>query len=337
MEEAPWGTFQDELDWCIQKLETGLLTGPSPEQAQDKRRVLSVLQSRGSSFVQKRRVMQSVFGDYRQRMTEEYKTQDGSEGVPAEVAAETPPQAPGADVASLDPHLLQGQSSGFAFNFPVPASEPAETEQSTAEQGPDPGEGNSGNAQQKDQDPEAPPSQSKKKKKASRKKPHAEKSKSQQKQPPASQEAEPRNTGELAALSPEQQLARELDWCVEQLELGLRTQKSTPKQVEEANRALKTLRSDKAPLVKKRQVMRAMLGDYRKKMEDEKAKQVKLMQTALKSARVTAVSAPPKKAVFQRRAEPQTQAGPQEPGPQSKEDQRFVFTPAQEEFHFNFF
>ncbi|XP_069036854.1 UPF0488 protein C8orf33 homolog isoform X3 [Lepisosteus oculatus] len=319
--------------------------------------------------------MQSVFGDYRQRMTEEYKTQDGSgvvpqgvavpvvgalyhgsregsnftpsdtsftfnffpEGVPAEVAAETPPQAPGADVASLDPHLLQGQSSGFAFNFPVPASEPAETEQSTAEQGPDPGEGNSGNAQQKDQDPEAPPSQSKKKKKASRKKPHAEKSKSQQKQPPASQEAEPRNTGELAALSPEQQLARELDWCVEQLELGLRTQKSTPKQVEEANRALKTLRSDKAPLVKKRQVMRAMLGDYRKKMEDEKAKQVKLMQTALKSARVTAVSAPPKKAVFQRRAEPQTQAGPQEPGPQSKEDQRFVFTPAQEEFHFNFF
>ena len=48
--------------------------------------------------------------------------------------------------------------------------------------------------------------------------------------------------------------------------------------VEEASRALKTLRSSKAPLVKKRQVMRSMFGDYRKKMEEDKAKQVKLIQ-----------------------------------------------------------
>ena len=48
---------------------------------------------------------------------------------------------------------------------------------------------------------------------------------------------------------------------------------------EEASRALKTLRSSKAPLVKKRQVMRAMTGDYRKKMEEEKSKQFKLIQS----------------------------------------------------------
>lgn len=48
---------------------------------------------------------------------------------------------------------------------------------------------------------------------------------------------------------------------------------------EEASRALKTLRSSKAPLAKKRQVMRAMTGDYRKKMEEEKSKQYKLIQS----------------------------------------------------------
>lgn len=52
-----------------------------------------------------------------------------------------------------------------------------------------------------------------------------------------------------------------------------------PHTEEEASRALKTLRSSKAPLVKKRQVMRAMAGDYRKKMEDESKKQYKLIQS----------------------------------------------------------
>ncbi|XP_063285060.1 UPF0488 protein C8orf33 homolog [Pelobates fuscus] len=86
------------------------------------------------------------------------------------------------------------------------------------------------------------------------------------------------------------ELSRELDWCVEQLEIGLQRQKSTPKQVEEALRAIKTLRSEKAALVKKRQVMRAMFGDYRRKMEEERQKQLKLMQTAAQSARMKKVS-----------------------------------------------
>ncbi|KFU95242.1 UPF0488 protein C8orf33, partial [Chaetura pelagica] len=85
------------------------------------------------------------------------------------------------------------------------------------------------------------------------------------------------------------QLWKEVDWCVKQLELGLKTQKPTPKQAEEALRAIKTLRSAKAPLVKKRQLMRTMFGDYRKKMEEEQCKELKLIETALKSARIVEV------------------------------------------------
>ncbi|XP_010118425.1 PREDICTED: UPF0488 protein C8orf33 homolog, partial [Chlamydotis macqueenii] len=85
------------------------------------------------------------------------------------------------------------------------------------------------------------------------------------------------------------QLWKEVEWCVEQLELGLKTQKPTPKQAEEALRAIRTLRSDKAPLVKKRQLMRTMFGDYRKKMEEEWCRELKLMEKAAKSARVVEV------------------------------------------------
>lgn len=146
-------------------------------------------------------------------------------------------------------------------------------------------------------------------------------------------------------LTPDEQLNRELDWCIEQLELGLRTQKTSSKQREEASRALKTLRSSKAPLVKKRQVMRAISGDYRKKIEEERAKQFKLIQSAMTSARVTTVSEC--KPVFHRRAERNTQ--PTDKTDQSQElretdehtetddgTKPFVFTKTHEEFCFNF-
>ncbi|XP_009873201.1 PREDICTED: UPF0488 protein C8orf33 homolog, partial [Apaloderma vittatum] len=85
------------------------------------------------------------------------------------------------------------------------------------------------------------------------------------------------------------QLWKELNWCVEQLELGLKMQKATPGQAAEALRAIKTLRSDKAPLVKKRQLMRAMFGDYRKKMEEERCRELKLTEAAVRSARIMEV------------------------------------------------
>ncbi|XP_024242602.1 UPF0488 protein C8orf33 homolog isoform X2 [Oncorhynchus tshawytscha] len=150
----------------------------------------------------------------------------------------------------------------------------------------------------------------------------------------------------------EQQLKRELDWCIEQLELGMATLKATPKQKEEASRALKTLRSSKAPLAKKRQVMRAMSGDYRKKMEEEKHKQFKLIHAAMTSAQVKVVADPAKKSIFHRKAEGRTETLPLKLNAKSQqenlqaqtpntsvlnqENSTFVFTPANEEFCFNF-
>ncbi|NXF33196.1 CH033 protein, partial [Nyctibius bracteatus] len=140
------------------------------------------------------------------------------------------------------------------------------------------------------------------------------------------------------------QLQKEVDWCVKQLELGLKTQKPTPRQAEEALRAIKTLRSDKAPLVKKRQLMRAMFGDYRKKMEEELCKELKLMEAALKSARIMEVkrSIRNKNCQFIRKCsracrESQGSAGSPSESPRTLYTGLFKGTTSQEEFRFNFF
>ncbi|KFP11799.1 UPF0488 protein C8orf33, partial [Egretta garzetta] len=139
------------------------------------------------------------------------------------------------------------------------------------------------------------------------------------------------------------QLWKEVDWCVEQLELGLKTQKPTPKQVEEALRAIKTLRGDKAPLVKKRQLMRTMFGDYRKKMEEERCKELKLMETAVKSARVVAVkrSICNKNCRFIRKCsgacrKSQGSAGSPSESPRTLNTGSCKFKTSREEFRFNF-
>ncbi|NXN26644.1 CH033 protein, partial [Nycticryphes semicollaris] len=143
---------------------------------------------------------------------------------------------------------------------------------------------------------------------------------------------------------PGEQLWKEVDWCVEQLELGLKTQKSTPKQAEEARRAIKTLRSDKAPLVKKRQLMRAMFGDYRKMMEEEWCKELKLMEIAVKSAKVVEVKGNThnKNCQFIRKssaASRKSQSSTESPSelPRTFNTGSFKFTTSQEEFCFNFF
>ncbi|KAI9531791.1 hypothetical protein NQZ68_038184 [Dissostichus eleginoides] len=195
----------------------------------------------------------------------------------------------------------------------------------------------------------SPPEQSeakqKKKKNKSGKKNPADKTEGQK--TPSS--AEGSEGGEDTALSAEEQLNRQLDWCIEQLESGMMSQKGTPKQKEEASRALKTLRSTKAPLAKKRQVMRAMTGDYRKKMDQEKSKQHKLIKTEHASAKVKEVSDTPKKSVFHRRADvktqkpstednlKQTEAQDKDLKAQTQEEKSaFVFTPSKEEFRFDF-
>ncbi|NXD78039.1 CH033 protein, partial [Halcyon senegalensis] len=147
-----------------------------------------------------------------------------------------------------------------------------------------------------------------------------------------------------ASQQSDDQLWKEVCWCVEQLELGLKTQKATPKQAEEALRAIRTLRSDKAPLVKKRQLMRAMFGDYRKKMEEELCKELKLMEAAVKSARIVEMkrSVCNKRCRFIRkcsRACRKSQSSSESPSESSRtlNTGLFKFTNSQEEFRFNFF
>ncbi|NWR04467.1 CH033 protein, partial [Paradoxornis webbianus] len=139
---------------------------------------------------------------------------------------------------------------------------------------------------------------------------------------------------------PDEQLWKELDWCVNQLELGLKTQKPTPKQAEEALRAIRTLRSDKAPLVKKRQLMRAMFGDYRKKMQEELCRELKLMETAAKSARIVELKGS-KNGQFVRKclgACRKSQGSAESPSESHQTLNTGLFNfPTPQEFRFNFF
>lgn len=92
-------------------------------------------------------------------------------------------------------------------------------------------------------------------------------------------------------LSPEleQQFEVELCWCIQQLQLALKSGKLNNKQgfyfqmkhtyclitlisVQDHTKTLNTLMSNSTPLVKKRQVMRLSFGDYRAKMAAEDKK-----------------------------------------------------------------
>ncbi|XP_060117035.1 UPF0488 protein C8orf33 homolog [Heteronotia binoei] len=141
-----------------------------------------------------------------------------------------------------------------------------------------------------------------------------------------------------------EQVKREVEWCVEQLELGLKTQKSSPRQTDEALRAIKTLRSEKAVLAKKRQIMRLMFGDYRKKMAEERQKQLKLMQAASKAGRIAEVTEDARRkssTVFRKSDKAAGKSkNPKDPLLRfagTANTCSFRFTPSQEEFQFNFF
>uniref|UniRef100_A0AAA9TLF7 Chromosome 14 C8orf33 homolog n=1 Tax=Bos taurus TaxID=9913 RepID=A0AAA9TLF7_BOVIN len=93
----------------------------------------------------------------------------------------------------------------------------------------------------------------------------------------------------LSAEAQAEQLARELAWCVEKLELGLKMQRPTPKQKEQALGAIRTLRSQRTPLPRKRQLMRSLFGDYRAQIEAEWREALQALRTAAHSAQVQPV------------------------------------------------
>ncbi|KAL0984340.1 hypothetical protein UPYG_G00140220 [Umbra pygmaea] len=247
------------------------------------------------------------------------------------------------------------QGSGFQFNFQIPVTTPenmekeSDTAEAVAQKEPKEEKTQSLNTQQTPALNQT--TKAKKKKKPDHKKKNTEDSEQQQKEMTNRIDTEEACGDNGEAMTAEQQLKRELDWCIEQLELGMMTQKATPKQKEDASRAIKTLRSSKAPLVKKRQVMRAMSGDYRKKMEEEKRKQFNLIQAAMTSAQVKAVADPTKKSLFHRKAgnktdtllssdpkcQPETlQSQNLKSSVQNLDSSTFVFTPTKEQFCFNF-
>ena len=61
----------------------------------------------------------------------------------------------------------------------------------------------------------------------------------------------------------------ELEWCIGQLELGLLRPDASNSQKQENKRHIKTLRSSKTPMPRKRQIMRSLFGDYRSKVRTQ--------------------------------------------------------------------
>ncbi|KAM7347355.1 UPF0488 protein CG14286 [Cochliomyia hominivorax] len=90
------------------------------------------------------------------------------------------------------------------------------------------------------------------------------------------------------------QFELELCWCVQQLETALNSGKLSQKVAEDTVKNLKILKGHNAPLIKKRQVMKAAMGDYRAKMKEEEKK----MSLGSKQIKFTPSSEANKKSSF---------------------------------------
>nr|XP_054763060.1 uncharacterized protein LOC129269572 [Lytechinus pictus] len=94
------------------------------------------------------------------------------------------------------------------------------------------------------------------------------KRRTEQRSPTPEKEGEEHKMEETAACK----FQKELCWCIQQLEMGLDNKKSSSQKAPEAERLLKILKSSKAPMARKRQVMRASFGNYRARMQQEEKK-----------------------------------------------------------------
>lgn len=98
-------------------------------------------------------------------------------------------------------------------------------------------------------------------------------------------------------LDAESQFQLELYWCIQQLETSIANAKNI-KQREDFMKIQKTLKSTTAPIVKKRQLMKASFGDYRSKMKEEEKK----LALASRQIKFTASSDAPQKSSFVKKA-----------------------------------
>lgn len=80
-------------------------------------------------------------------------------------------------------------------------------------------------------------------------------------------------------IATESTFQQELDWCIGQLELGLLRQDASKAQKEQSRRYIRTLKSPKNPLPRRRQLMRQLFGDYRTKMKSKHMPQKPKLET----------------------------------------------------------
>ncbi|XP_015187526.1 PREDICTED: UPF0488 protein CG14286 [Polistes dominula] len=96
----------------------------------------------------------------------------------------------------------------------------------------------------------------------------------------------------------EDQFVLELYWCIQELESTLVKGNLQAKQEQDILKSVNILKSNTAPLIKKRQIMRNKLGDYRKKMiqDEQKLKKQVAFVTFTNKTRLN------KKSVFLKKA-----------------------------------
>ncbi|KAK7093543.1 UPF0488 protein CG14286-like [Littorina saxatilis] len=121
----------------------------------------------------------------------------------------------------------------------------------------------------------------------------------------------------------EDQLKVEVDWCLARLEEKLAAMDPYTRPAQEAAKVHRILKSSKAPVIKKRQAMRNMFGDYRAKMKANEKKNL----SAMKKSTLVAVKDAPSDSKFLRRS-----AGAA-PGQDSSTSSDTVNTPEDEKPH----
>ncbi|XP_076451923.1 uncharacterized protein LOC143287657 [Babylonia areolata] len=96
----------------------------------------------------------------------------------------------------------------------------------------------------------------------------------------------------------DEQMQMEVDWCLARVEEKLAGMDPYSRPAQEAAKVHRILKSSKAPVIKKRQAMRNMFGDYRAKMKAMEKKSL----AAMKKSKLVAVAEPPTDSKFFRRA-----------------------------------
>ncbi|CAH3037930.1 unnamed protein product [Porites lobata] len=138
--------------------------------------------------------------------------------------------------------------------------------------------------------------------------------------------------------TPEEKFHRELNWCIEQLEMGLAFQKPDKKQAEVAHRHLRSLKSSKTPMPRKRQIMYSLFGDYRKKIQDDQRNQ-RQESAAVVSPKLSSVKQEDQKSIFVKVCQVKSTDSGRQKAPEEENDalnENWKFQKSDNSFKFNF-